>query len=84
MSRSSVSTDTSGAREVLGEARFGRLVPIGDAMAMGQALVDALVLVPASVDKSKLFEYTVQNAGHQYFDLMGIKVQEETKSIPAR
>ena len=37
-----VATDCDGPREILGEGRWGRLVPIGDAEAMARALEDAL------------------------------------------
>lgn len=67
-----VSTDCpSGPSEILEGGRYGRLVPVGDATAMTQAISEALAV---SVDRDVLMQraanFLPEIAAHKYLDLL--------------
>ena len=67
-----VSTDCpSGPREILGDGRFGGLVPVGDEAAMAAALRAALDdPPPAELLRSRAGMFTVERAVDRYLELM--------------
>lgn len=68
-----VSTDCpTGPREVLAEGRFGRLVPVGDAAALAQALAATLDdPPPAELLEARAAEFSVERAIDRYEALLG-------------
>ena len=69
-----VSTDCpSGASEILGNGRWGWLVPVGDADALSRTMDDAL---NASLDhealKRRAADFSPENAARKYLDLLGL------------
>ena len=69
-----VSTDCpSGPAEILENGRFGRLVPVGDAQALAQAMDEALA---APVDRAALkrrsLDFAPEIAARNYLDLLGL------------
>jgi len=77
-----VSTDCeSGPREILEDGKYGKLVPVGDYMAMAQAIEEILTgKVRYEVPKSVLEQYTLEFSLNQYIKLLfenGIYKYEE-------
>ncbi len=66
-----VATDCRhGPREILDGGRYGRLVPVGDAEAMAQAVAEALRGPPPAVPGQALQRYTMDFALDQYTQLL--------------
>ncbi len=63
----------SGPREILQDGRFGRLVPVGDAAALAQAMAETLVSPP---DRHSLPEavagYTLAASSRAYLNVLGL------------
>jgi glycosyltransferase involved in cell wall biosynthesis len=69
-----VSTECpSGPREILHGGRFGPLVPVGDAEAMAQAMLETLddPIKPETL-KAAVAEYTVEASVRQYLEVLGL------------
>lgn len=66
-----VSTDcTFGPAEILAHGEYGRLVPVGDAPAMAEALEAAFAQpFPEDTLRARGHEFTVERAAHIYLDL---------------
>ncbi len=79
-----VSTDCpSGPRETLQDGRFGPLVAVGDAAALGQAILDTLARPPgAEVVRAAVADFAVARSADEYLDILGLprapKPQEQT------
>ena len=79
-----VSTDCpSGPRETLQDGRFGPLVPMGDAAALGQAILDTLAHPPGGeVMRAAVADFAVARSADEYLDILGLprasKPQEQT------
>jgi glycosyltransferase involved in cell wall biosynthesis len=70
-----VSTDCpSGPAEILGNGRWGRLVPVGDADALCNA-IEAALTVPVDRDdlKGRAANFSPEIAARKYLDLLGFK-----------
>ncbi len=68
-----VSTDCdSGPREILDGGRLGRLVPVGDADALADALIAALDDPGPKASEDDLAPYTVGAATRGYLDALGL------------
>ncbi|MER8547815.1 glycosyltransferase [Mesorhizobium sp. M0684] len=67
-----ISTDAPhGPREILGDGRFGTLVPVGDAAALAKAMAEMLDHpTPAAVLKNRAVDFTVDKIGDQYEALL--------------
>jgi glycosyltransferase involved in cell wall biosynthesis len=68
-----VSTDCpSGPAEILDQGRYGRLVPVGDAKALAQAILAALE-EPVDPDRlrGRAAQFSVERAARRYLKLMG-------------
>ncbi|MER9967277.1 glycosyltransferase [Mesorhizobium sp. M0060] len=67
-----ISTDAPhGPREILGDGRFGALVPVGDAAALAKAMTEMLDHpTPAAVLKSRAADFTVDKIGDRYKALL--------------
>ena len=66
-----VSTNcTHGPAEILGDGRFGALLPVGDHEAMAQALLAALGSPRHSDCSSHLRQFTVQSVVSQYLSVI--------------
>lgn len=67
-----VATDCpSGPRETLEEGRLGRLVPVGDADALGEAIVQTLdAPVAGELLRQKAQEFTAERAADQYLRVL--------------
>jgi glycosyltransferase involved in cell wall biosynthesis len=62
-----VSTQTEGPAEVLQNGRYGRLVPVGDEVAMAKALIDTLRAPRNSADLAlRASAFTEERAGRAY------------------
>jgi len=69
-----VSTDCpTGPREILGDGRWGRLVPVNDPAALAQAMTDALAS-PADIAalKARAADFAPDIAARRYLSLMGL------------
>ncbi len=69
-----VSTDCpSGPRETLQDGRFGPLVPMGDAAALGQAILDTLASPPdATAMRAAVADFAVARSADEYLDILGL------------
>lgn len=66
-----ISTDCrSGPREILEDGRWGRLVPVGDATALAQAIGEVLDAPPPAVPSAALARFTSATAIRQYRNLL--------------
>lgn len=67
-----VSTDCPyGPAEVLGNGRWGRLVPVGDAAALAAAMADALAApVDAAAQRARAADFSVERAVDGYWQAM--------------
>lgn len=67
-----VSTDCpSGPREILADGKYGRLTPVGDAVALAAAMQDALRQARNSAElKVRAAEFSPAKAARAYLDLM--------------
>jgi glycosyltransferase involved in cell wall biosynthesis len=67
-----VSTDcVAGPREILDDGRLGQLVPVGDAAAMADAIVETLDKPPPAVAAGTLDKYRRATASARYLRLLG-------------
>ena len=69
-----VSTDCpSGPAEILGNGRWGRLVPVGDAAALAGAMREALASpVDREALKRRAADFSPEIAARKYLDLLGL------------
>ncbi|HEB98405.1 MAG TPA: glycosyltransferase [Thiotrichales bacterium] len=69
-----VSTDCpSGPRETLQDGRFGPLVPMGDAAALGQAILDTLASPPdAAAMRAAVADFAVARSADEYLAILGL------------
>ena len=66
-----ISTDCrSGPREILEDGRWGRLVPVGDATVLAQALREVLDAPPPVVPSAALARFTPANVTRQYRNVL--------------
>jgi glycosyltransferase involved in cell wall biosynthesis len=67
-----VSTDCpSGPNEILEDGRYGRLVPVGDKIALAKAMSDALTEKPdRKLLKARANEFSVERIGQQYLEVL--------------
>ncbi len=74
-----VSTDCpSGPRETLQDGRFGPLVPMGDADALGQAIIDTLANPPsAETIQAAVTDFAVAHSADEYLDILGLPRQAQ-------
>jgi glycosyltransferase involved in cell wall biosynthesis len=70
-----VSTECpSGPEEILQNGRFGRLVPVGDAQALTNALKAALLSpIDSAAQKARAADFVPAIAARRYLDILGIK-----------
>jgi glycosyltransferase involved in cell wall biosynthesis len=72
-----VATDCPhGPREILGGGQYGRLVPVGDAQALAQAMSDSLAARRSGVPPEALRRYTLDFAVDQYCRLISELLRE--------
>lgn len=69
-----VATDCpSGPREILGEGRFGPLVPVGDSLALAGAMAQALRdPLPGPALRAAVAEYNLDTSAAAYLDALGL------------
>jgi glycosyltransferase involved in cell wall biosynthesis len=68
-----VATDCrSGPREILDGGRFGRLVPVGDVLAMGDAIVRVLEDRAVAVPTGWTDQYRVERVAAEYAEVLGL------------
>ncbi len=68
-----VSTDCpSGPKEILAGGKYGELVPVGNGVAMAEAILKVLSGEIKSVDSDWLEQFTRETVAQQYLDFMGI------------
>ena len=67
-----VSTDClSGPREILSDGQFGRLVPVGDTVALARAMDDSLATLPdPAVLKARAQYFSIEKAADQYLEIL--------------
>ncbi len=72
-----VATDCpSGPRETLQDGRFGPLVPMGDAAALGQAILDTLAKPPSPETlTAAVADFAVVRSADEYLDILGLPRQ---------
>ena len=64
----------SGPAEILGNGRYGRLVPVGDHDAMAQAILETLDAPPNSnLLRRRAMDFHIDKAVEQYLEVMGLK-----------
>jgi glycosyltransferase involved in cell wall biosynthesis len=64
----------SGAAEILGNGKYGELVPIGDKEALANAILSVLSGKSKPVDPAWLQQFTLEKATQQYLDILGVPV----------
>lgn len=75
-----ISTDAPlGPREVLGNGRYGRLVPVGDIDALAQAICDYVENPPDKPSPESWERFTIFNVLRNYLDAMGVLVDSGYK-----
>ncbi len=76
-----VSTDCpTGPREILGDGRFGRLVPVGDPTAMAQAMLAALAdSRPRDLLQSAARRYTLEASSQEYLLALGLSANSRSQ-----
>jgi glycosyltransferase involved in cell wall biosynthesis len=69
-----VSTDCpSGPREILQDERYGQLVPVGDAAALGKAILTTLAApLPAATLRQAVERFTVERCADHYLAALGL------------
>jgi glycosyltransferase involved in cell wall biosynthesis len=69
-----VSTDCpSGPREILGDGRYGRLVPVGDSQSMASAILETLRAPPERERlRARAMEFSVERSAERYCRIMGL------------
>jgi glycosyltransferase involved in cell wall biosynthesis len=68
-----VATDCpSGPREILADGKWGRLVPVGDAGKLAEAILETLRQPKTTVDKQSLLRFTVDYAVEEYAKVLGL------------
>jgi glycosyltransferase involved in cell wall biosynthesis len=68
-----VSTDCpSGPREIHADGKWGRLVPVGDAGKLAEAILETLRQPKTTVDKQSLLRFTVDYAVEEYAKVLGL------------
>ncbi|MDO8777391.1 MAG: glycosyltransferase [Burkholderiaceae bacterium] len=74
-----VSTDCpSGPREILSDGQFGRLVPVGDAVALAAAMAESLAATHDSATlKARAQDFSIDKAVDRYEELLFPRQQEE-------
>lgn len=68
-----VSTDCpSGPAEILGQGRYGKLVPVGDDAALAQAIIETLQSPPDSgMLRARSAAFSLERCAERYEDIMG-------------
>ena len=81
-----VSTDCqSGPREILSDGQFGRLVPVGDAVALAAAMADSLAAThDRGALKARAQDFSIDKAVDQYLDLLspGCGLTLSSRGVP--
>lgn len=74
-----VSTDCpSGPRETLQDGRFGPLVPVANADALGKAILDTLATPPsAKTMRVAVANFAVTHSADEYLDILGLPQQAQ-------
>ncbi len=68
-----VSTDCpSGAREILGEGKYGQLSPVGDTKALAESILSVLSGQTKTVDPTWLHQFTSETATRLYLEMLGV------------
>jgi glycosyltransferase involved in cell wall biosynthesis len=68
-----VSTDCdAGPREILGDGRYGALVPVGDARALAAAILSTLNRPPSPLPPSATARYEPRHVAARYAALLGV------------
>ena len=63
----------SGPAEILDNGKYGELVSVGDRKAMAESILSLLDGKAKSVEQDWLYQFTVENAVHQYFDILSVR-----------
>lgn len=68
-----VATDCpSGPREILEDGKWGRLVPVGNAEALAEAIVETLRQPPQLNPAARAADFSVEKAVEAYLDVLGL------------